>query len=94
MDQLHFIAGLPRSGSTLLCNILMQNERLHCSATSGLLDLLIPIRNGWDNLAAMRAMGAGESQQQKLNTLRACVNGFYAHVARPVVCTCLVTKYD
>lgn len=33
----YFISGLPRSGSTLLANILAQNPRFHATATSGIL---------------------------------------------------------
>jgi sulfotransferase len=33
---IHFVSGLPRSGSTLLCNALAQNPRVHSTATSGL----------------------------------------------------------
>jgi len=34
--KLIFVSGLPRSGSTLLMNLLAQNERVHSTATSGL----------------------------------------------------------
>jgi len=35
MDNgIHFIAGLPRSGSTLLAGILRQNPRFHAAMTS------------------------------------------------------------
>ena len=34
----HFISGLPRSGSTLLANLLAQNPRFHSTATSGILN--------------------------------------------------------
>jgi len=27
MEKLHFVSGFPRSGSTLLCNLLNMNER-------------------------------------------------------------------
>jgi len=36
MENLHFITGLPRSGSTLLCNILNQNPEFYASSTSPL----------------------------------------------------------
>lgn len=84
MDKLFFIAGLPRSGSTLLCNILMQNPRFHASATSGLSDLVIGVRDGWDNIAAHRALLDNQQEQLK-NTLSGFMAGYYAHVDRPVV---------
>ena len=45
MARFHFISGLPRSGSTLLQNILSQNPRFYCSPTSGLFDLLYNARD-------------------------------------------------
>lgn len=36
MRKFHVIAGLPRSGSTLLCNVLNQNPAFHASSTSAL----------------------------------------------------------
>jgi len=32
----HFVSGLPRSCSTLLCNLLAQNPRVHATPTSPL----------------------------------------------------------
>jgi sulfotransferase len=56
--QFFFISGLPRSGSTLLCNILAQNPEVHVSkATSGLHDVLFGIRNQWDRLIEHQAEG-------------------------------------
>lgn len=83
--NLHFIAGLPRSGSTLLCNILAQNPDCYSSQTSGLLDVLFGIRNQWDNLIEMRSMDQDLSQQRKLAVMQAVVASFYADVAQPVV---------
>ena len=36
----HIVAGLPRSGSTLLCNLLNMNPSFHASSTSSLLSLI------------------------------------------------------
>lgn len=40
LPPMHFIAGLPRSGSTLLSALLRQNPRFHASMSSGLASLL------------------------------------------------------
>lgn len=54
----YFISGLPRSGSTLLCNILAQNPAINVSkATSGLHDVLFNIRNQWDKMIEHKAEG-------------------------------------
>ena len=34
LNGIHFISGLPRSGSTLLAGILRQNPRFHAAMTS------------------------------------------------------------
>ena len=49
MKTYSFISGLPRSGSTLLCNVLAQNPLFHVSkSTSGCHEVLFGIRNSWD----------------------------------------------
>jgi sulfotransferase len=50
MKQLHFISGLPRSGSTLLAGILRQNPQFHAAMSSP----VAPMMN-----AALEQMGAG-----------------------------------
>lgn len=56
MKKFFFISGLPRSGSTLLCNILAQNNDLFVSkSTSGCHDVLFGIRNQWDKLIEHQA---------------------------------------
>jgi len=58
MKKINFISGLPRSGSTLLCNILAQNKDLYVSpATSGFHDVLFGVRNQWDKLIEHQAEG-------------------------------------
>jgi len=44
---IHFIAGLPRSGSTLLCNLLAQNPRFHTTSTSGIVSVVRIVRENW-----------------------------------------------
>ena len=81
----HFISGLPRSGSTLLCNILAQNPRFHVSATSGILDVMFGVRNQWDKLIEFRAMDPEESEAAKLRVLRGILEGYYSEVEQPIV---------
>lgn len=40
MRHLHFLSGLPRSGSTLLADILAQNPAVHAGMSSPLLGLV------------------------------------------------------
>lgn len=79
--EFRFLAGMPRSGSTVLATLLSQHPDLHTSATSVLRDLLHFTRH----------YNLGESPyfarngEQVANLQRAMMQGFYAHVAEPVV---------
>jgi len=81
MDKtFHFIAGLPRSGSTLLANILAQNPRFETTATSSILGILTNIREQWDPLFA-----ATPDEQGKIDVMRGILPSFYKKSSRPVV---------
>jgi len=47
---IHFIAGLPRSGSTLLCNLLAQNPRIQTTSTSGIINIVNLVHDEWKNV--------------------------------------------
>jgi len=83
---IHFIAGLPRSGSTLLANLLSQNPRCHASATSGILEVMFGVRNHWDQLAEFKAAPDPHAvEAAKKRVLRAILEAYYGDVPRPVV---------
>lgn len=44
---IHFVCGLPRSGSTLLCNLLAQHPDVHTTPTSACHEALFVVRNNW-----------------------------------------------
>jgi sulfotransferase len=73
-DRIHFIAGLPRSGSTLLSAILRQNPKLHAGISS-------PVAGLFQKLLV--AMGATSDYYdmiddvQRRNILRALFDGYY-----------------
>jgi sulfotransferase len=82
MDKtLHFISGLPRSGSTLLCNLLAQNPRFAVTPTSGLLEIVVRVRNQWDTIQEFQAV---RDEAAKLRVLRAMLLHFHPW-ERPVV---------
>jgi len=67
MKKFSFISGLPRSGSTLLCNILSQNNDFFVSkATSGCHDVLFGVRNQWDKLIEHQAEGVDHNQLKRV----------------------------
>ena len=79
---IHFVAGLPRSGSTLLCNILNQNPKFHASSTSGILDVILGVRNQWEDFVAMKA---SPNKAGKNAVVSGMLQNYYSTVDRPVV---------
>ena len=45
MKKIFFNSSLPRSGSTLLQNLIAQNPDFYCTPTSGLADYLLGAKN-------------------------------------------------
>jgi len=78
----HFIAGLPRSGSTLLCNILNQNPRFHATATSGVVSMLLAIKNNWNNIQEFKAV---RNENAKLRVIRSMLLAFYSDIDKPLI---------
>ena len=78
MSDIYFLAGMPRSGSTLLANLLAQNPRMVSSGTSGVIDVLRAIRDTCDNNQFFKAMGAKRREATKLALLRGAMNGCVA----------------
>lgn len=74
---MHFISGLPRSGSTLLAAILRQNPRIHAGMTSP----VGPVFN-----ACLTSMGAENEfsvffeEEQKRDILLNIFKGYYDHI--------------
>jgi sulfotransferase len=85
-EKLHFCAGMPRAGSTLLMNILAQNPEIHATATSSLVEAVLAVKNSWDNWPENRAMALAESEKLKHAVLKAMVLGTYSNLGTaPVV---------
>lgn len=76
--KIHFISGLPRSGSTLLSAILRQNPRFHAAMSS-------PVAQIFN--ASLSAMGAGNefsifmTERQKQDILKGIFEGYYREVS-------------
>lgn len=78
----YFISGLPRSGSTLLANILAQNPRFHTTSTSGIMDIMFGVRNNWNQLVEFQA---APNDAAKLRVLRSILGSYYADVDKAVI---------
>jgi sulfotransferase len=82
--NIHFIAGMPRAGSTLLCNILAQNPRFQVTATSGILETLFILRKSWPDITEFKGLEYRNTREQ-LNVMRAMLDGFFSDSPRPVI---------
>ena len=86
MKTIHFISGLPRSGSTLLANILAQNPRFQATATSGILEILVAVRNTWDKVYEFRAaVDRAADDATRVRVLRGILESYHASGDRPIV---------
>ena len=79
---IHFIAGLPRSGSTLLCNVLNQNPLFHATPTSGIIDIMLAIRNQWDNSMMFKAAPNPEGKEA---VLKGMLQNYYSINDKPII---------
>jgi len=79
---LYCISGLPRSGSTLLCNILAQNPKFHATHTSACLEILFNIRNCWDQFIEHKAHPLNA---ERIECLRAVLDAYHFRVKKPVI---------
>lgn len=82
--RIFFLAGLPRSGSTLLANILAQNPEIFVTPTSGIVDMLVQVRNSWDRNDAFQAADRKQSEETKLRVLRAMLQAYFADAEQAV----------
>lgn len=85
-QKIVFNSSLPRSGSTLLQNILAQNPRFYCSPTSGLVALLDAARIPFTDSPTFKAQDAGVMAAGFRGFCRGGLTGFYAGITDKPVC--------
>ncbi len=81
-----FNSSLPRSGSTLLQNILAQNPRFHCTPTSGLFDLLFASREQFTRTPEMQAQDRDEMKKAFLGYCSGALEGYLSGLTDRPVC--------
>lgn len=79
---LHFVAGLPRSGSTALISLLAQNPKIYGAPVSGLCGIVSGIFMNWDKIEFHREV---PNEGAKQRVLRAMLQAYHADTDRPVV---------
>lgn len=82
MKTLHFIAGLPRSGTTMLCNIFKQNSQIHAEAVSSLSSLLASNHANWNVFETNKVY---PNEQAKKGVLLGILEGYYKHINKSII---------
>lgn len=80
--QFYFIAGLPRSGSTMLVNILKQNPEIFGHSVSSLYEIFTGTYNKWDMVEENLVF---PNDKAKLNVLKSIMEGYYEDNDRVIV---------
>lgn len=80
---LHFLSGVPRSGSTVLAAILNQNPMTHVSTTSALGGALDGLATAWHQ---NKLLVDNDPERKKLaHTMRGVIDAFYDETDKPVI---------
>lgn len=80
MQKIFFQSSLPRSGSTLLQNIMGQNPDFYVTPTSGVLELLYAARGNYSTSQEFKAQDAQEMKAGFLNFCKEGMQGFYSGI--------------
>ena len=78
----HFMAGLPRSGSTVLTALLNQHPDVYASPQTDLLGMLYELNNSIPNYESYRA---GLIHPGYKNVMTNISKNFYSHIEKPVI---------
>lgn len=81
-----FNSSLPRSGSTLLQEILSQNPRFYCSTTSGLLELVYAARQSFTSVEEFKLHPSGFFDSAWMGFCRGALEGYYKGMTDKPVC--------
>ncbi|MCC2630427.1 MAG: hypothetical protein K0S38_236 [Candidatus Paceibacter sp.] len=79
---LHFVAGLPRAGSTMLISLLAQNPSIYGAPVSGLCGIINGVNANWDKIEFHREV---PHEAAKISTLRAMLDNYHNETDRPIV---------
>jgi sulfotransferase len=77
MEKIFYQSSLPRSGSTVLQNILGQNPDFYVTPTSGVLELIFGARMNYTNSAEFKAQDSELMKKGYLNFCKQGMDGFY-----------------
>ena len=76
MSELYYVAGLPRSGATMMINILKQNPQIHGEAVSSLSSIFSSVFFNWDKIEFSIEYN---NEKAKINVLKSILNSYHSH---------------
>jgi len=82
MEHLYFISGLPRSGSTLITNLLKQNPEIHGESVSSLSSIFASVNASWNSFDTNKEY---RNDQAKVGVLKSILQGYYSHIEKPII---------
>ena len=82
MKTLHFLSGLPRSGSTVLSSILNQNPEVYVTPTSPMLNVAVKMQEAWRDDPTVKA---NYYEDQARNITKAILPAFWQHRPEPII---------
>jgi len=88
-QTIYYQSSLPRAGSTLLQNIIGQNPAFHVTPTSGMIDLVLGARIGYNG---NKEAQAGDKEMWKEGFYAFCQAGLNAYVANLTDKPCILDK--
>ena len=81
-QTLHFMSGLPRSGSTVLASILNQNPSVYVTPTSPMLNVAVKMQESWREDPTVKA---NYFEEQARNLTKAILPAFWQHRSEPII---------
>jgi sulfotransferase len=81
-QKIHFMSGLPRSGSTVLASILNQNPSVYVTPTSPMLNVAVKMQEAWREDPTVKA---NYCEEQARNLTKAILPAFWQHRPEPII---------
>lgn len=81
-QTIHFLSGLPRSGSTVLSSIINQNPSIYVTPTSPMLNVTVKMQEAWREDSTVKA---NYYEEQARNLTRAILPAFWKHRPEPII---------
>lgn len=77
MRKLNVISGMPRAGTTLLCNLLNMNENFHVTPTSAVVDSLKSLRSNFSHDITWKAQNRLEVVEDFRRGMEGFIKGYF-----------------